>query len=70
MDLATLRKKRGLSQEQLARELGLKGKASVCEIERTGRAAPERALKIEAWSGGKIQAHTLNPLVAQLRANG
>jgi ribosome-binding protein aMBF1 (putative translation factor) len=67
MNLTSLRQQRGLTQEQLAHELGLKSKSSVHEIEASNHASPSVALKIEAWSGGQIAADKLNPVVAMLR---
>lgn len=68
MNLRTLRTERKLSQAELAAQLGWKSKASVSEVEKTGRASPDRALKIEKWSEGAILAETLSPVVAMLRA--
>ena len=68
MDLAAHRKSLGLSQEQLARELGLASKSYISEIEGGSRTPPLRlAIKIERWSGGKITAASLCPDAAELR---
>lgn len=69
MDLATFRKTKKLSQEQLATTLGLKpsSKGWISEIESGLRPASLRlALKIERWSGGKVKAATLSPIAAEL----
>lgn len=57
MDLESFRKSRGLTQEQLASELGLVSKGYVSRIE-TGdvRAPIKLALQIERWSGGEVRA--------------
>jgi len=69
MDLATLRKQRNLSQEELAAELGIRSKGRISDIENGNRPASLRvALLIEAWSGGAIKAETLSPRVETLRA--
>jgi len=68
MNLVTIRKERGLSQGDLAAHLGLKSKTSISEIEKTGTAPPEVALKIEEWSGGAVRADTLSPIIAKARA--
>lgn len=57
---AAFRQKRGLSQEQVAHELGLKSKGTVSDIENGRRYAGLRlALQIEQWSGGEVSAATL-----------
>jgi len=61
MKLSDYRKSLGLSQEQVARALGLKSKSRICEIEGANKASAEMALKIERWSGGKVSAASLNP---------
>lgn len=62
--LTAYRVKRGLSQEALAKEVGLKGKSSISEIETGERTASVRvALEIEKWSGGVVSAASLNPLL-------
>ena len=62
MDLRTYRKSQGLSQGQLAEMLGLSSKGHISDIER-GTQAPSLAiaLKIEAWSRGKVSAASLVP---------
>ena len=66
--LASVRKERGLSQSQLASELGLKSRTTIWAIENGEDAAPELALKIEKWSGGKVRAERLSKLIAEARA--
>lgn len=67
MDLATYRKSLGLSQEECAIALGVKSKSYISGIETGGRAAsPRLALKIEQWSGGRVKAASLNPIVAEI----
>ena len=68
MDLKAFRESLGLSQDDLAGELGLAGKGRVSQIE-TGAvpATIKLALKIEAWSGGVVRAtELLAPEDAQL----
>jgi transcriptional regulator with XRE-family HTH domain len=60
MRFAEYRKDLKLSQEECARQLGLKSKSRICEIEKVNRASPAMALKIERWSGGKVSAASLN----------
>lgn len=70
MDLATHRTARGLSLEECAVALGLSptSKSWLSEIENGKRAASLRlALRIEAWSGGQVPAHTVCPEVAVVR---
>lgn len=69
MELATLRRKRGLSQEALANVLGLKSKGHISDIERADsgrRPSLQLALKIEKWSDGLIRAESLNPIGVEL----
>lgn len=69
MDLATYRKRRGLSQEQCATELGLSpsSKGWISEIESGARPASLRlALKIQNWSSGEVLAAALCPAAAEL----
>jgi len=69
MDLATLRKQRNLSQEDLAALLGVRSKGYISDIEKAQRPASLRvALLIEAWSGGVITAESLSPKVKTLRS--
>lgn len=72
MDLASFRKSLGLSQEECARALGLSSKGHISDIENGVRPASLRlALKIEKWSGGKVEAAGLSPDardIAQTRA--
>jgi transcriptional regulator with XRE-family HTH domain len=67
MDLATYRKQRGLSQEDLAQHLGLSSKGYISNIEKGERAASLHvALKIEAWSEGAVPAASLSPVAAEI----
>lgn len=67
MELAAYRKNAGLSQEELAREIGLKSKSYISEIEGRTRVPSLRvALKIEKWSRGAVSAADLNPEAAEL----
>jgi transcriptional regulator with XRE-family HTH domain len=65
MSIAELRKELGLSLEAFAAQLGLTSKGYVSDLER-GKATctAALALRIEALSGGRIQARTLNADVA------
>lgn len=68
MDLASYRKQLGLSQESCARALGVTSKGYISDIESGARHASLRlALKIEQWSGGAVDAASVNPLIAALR---
>lgn len=69
MDLASYRKELGLSQDELAPVLGLKSKGSLSAIE-TGaeKAGLELALRIQAWSAGRVRAAELRPDLADLIA--
>lgn len=67
MDLATYRKQRGLSQEELAQHLGLSSKGYISNIEKGERSASLHvALKIERWSGGAVKAASISPVAADL----
>jgi transcriptional regulator with XRE-family HTH domain len=67
MSLESVRKARGLSQEQLARELGLRSKGYISDIESgRQRASLKLALKIEKWSDGQVKAADLCPADADL----
>lgn len=67
MDLVTLRKELGLSQEECAKALDLKSKSYICGIERGNVQASLRlAMKIDRWSGGRIKASSLNPAAAEI----
>jgi transcriptional regulator with XRE-family HTH domain len=69
MDLATLRKQRNLSQEELGVVVGIRSRGRNSEIESGTRPASLRvALLIEAWSGGLIRAETLSPKAGALRS--
>lgn len=68
MDLAKYRSDRGLSQEDLAKALGLKSKGYISDIEAgKRRASPRLAVRIEKWSEGHVSAERLNPAVAEFR---
>lgn len=69
MDLASYRRELGLSQEDLALQLGLSAtsKGWISEIETGARPASLRlALKIERWSSGAVSAAELSPIAADL----
>jgi transcriptional regulator with XRE-family HTH domain len=69
MDLASFRKKRELSQEQCAVELGLSPTSAswISDIENGNRKASLKlALKIERWSGGQVQAASLSDIAADV----
>ena len=60
MDLPSFRKSRGLSQEECARELGLRSKGYLSSLESGQERMPLRlALQIEAWSAGEVTAASL-----------
>lgn len=67
MSLAAVRRARGLTQDQLAKELGLAGAGSISPIE-NGVVDPslELALRIQVWSAGKVRATDLRPDLADL----
>jgi len=67
MDITSLRKELGLSQEAFAARVGLRSKGHVSTLERTGLASLRVALEIERLSEGRIDASTLNPDVALVR---
>jgi len=72
MKLSAYRKARGLSQKEMAEELGLSrnSKGWICEIEGGTRdASLSLALKIEAWSGGKVPAASVCKAAAALGAS-
>lgn len=69
MDLATYRKSLGISQEECARQLGVRSKGYISEIETDttqSRASFRVAMRIEKWSGGKVKAATLSKEAADL----
>jgi transcriptional regulator with XRE-family HTH domain len=68
MTLLEYRKAEDLSQEALARLLGLRSKSYICAIENTGRASVHVALKVEKLTEGAVKAESLNPNVALIRA--
>ncbi|WP_332657331.1 helix-turn-helix transcriptional regulator [Brevundimonas sp.] len=64
-NLAAVRKELGLSQEELARRVGLKSKGHLSQIERGEQTPSVRtALEIERETGGRIRAADLNGDVA------
>lgn len=70
MSLATYRNALGLSLEECAVALGLSpnSKGWLSEIENGRRAASLRlALKIEAWSEGKVSAASVCPEIEAVR---
>ena len=64
MDIPSLRKEMGLSQEAFAARVGLRSKGHVSDLERSGTASVRVALEIERLSAGRILARDLNPDVA------
>lgn len=64
-ELATVRREMGLSQDEMARRLGLKSKGHLSQIERGEQSPSVRtALEIERVTGGRIRAADLNHDVA------
>lgn len=60
MDLASFRKGRDLSQQQVADALGIRSKSYISALETGAETASLRlALQIEDWSEGKVPAETL-----------
>ena len=73
MKLESFRKRRGLSQQQAASELGLRSKGYFSRLESGKDPMPLRmALKIQEWSAGEVTAAELCPesagLIRQLAA--
>ena len=70
MSLASFRKQLGLSQEDCAAALGLRGKGYLSALETGAAPMPLRlALRIEQWSDGTVPAESLlNPEDAALLA--
>lgn len=67
MDLATYRKSLKLSQEEVARALGVRSKGLISDIENNRRDASLRlALTIERWSGGKVRASSVSNEAARI----
>jgi hypothetical protein len=62
--VAALRVELDLTLEQFAAKLGLKSKGQAKAISDGGRCSVAVALRIEALSGGRIPAATLNPDIA------
>lgn len=67
MDLVSFRKSRGLTQDDLAKGLGLRSKGYISAIE-SGRHRPSLrlALRIERFTGGHVKAASLLPDAAEL----
>jgi transcriptional regulator with XRE-family HTH domain len=58
--LESVRRERGLTQEQLARELGLRSKGYISRLENGEKPfSLEIALRAEIWSGGLLSADEL-----------
>lgn len=68
MDITSLRKELGLSQEAFAARVGLKSKGHVSDLERSGGTSVRVALEIERLSGGRIPAGSLSTDVALVDA--
>lgn len=69
MDLESFRRRRGLSQTQLAQELGLRSKGYISRIENRTQACPLRlALKIERFTEGQVTARSLCAEAGELLA--
>lgn len=67
MDIVSLRKELGLSQEAFAALVGLKSKGHLSDIERGNETPSVRvALEIERVSAGRVRASELNPDVAMV----
>ena len=61
MDLRSFRESRGISQAELAKQVGLKSKGYVCDLEKGRKTTIETALRIQKWSNGQVPARTLLP---------
>ena len=67
--LESARKAKGLSQAELARELGLRGKSSISMLETKRRNAPVKlARRIEQFFDGAVPAASLCPDLEGLTA--
>lgn len=62
-----LRKELGLTLEAFAAAVELKSKGQASEIERADRCSAEVALRIELLSQGRVDAASLNPVIAMAR---
>lgn len=62
-----LRKDLDITLAELSRQVGLKGKASAWEMERTNRCSPDVALALERLSRGRLDASDLNDIIARAR---
>ena len=70
MDIASLRKELGLSQEAFAEEIGLASKGHVSQLERGAlRPSVRVALGIERLSDGRLRAELLNDDVRLVRSS-
>lgn len=67
LTIEALRRELGLNQAEFAQRLGLANKASVSLLERGGPCSLPVALRLEALSGGRIDAAALNEDVALAR---
>ena len=62
MDLATLRRSRDLSQEECARQLGLKSKGYLSSLENGQERVPLwLALRLQVWSENRLLAADMRP---------
>lgn len=68
MDIASLRKEMGLSQEAFAPLIGLSSKSHVCALENGITPSVRVALAVEKLSEGRIAAEDINSDVAMVRA--
>lgn len=68
MTISELRKELGLSLETFASRIGLSSKGYASDIEKGSTPSVRVALEIERLSDGRINAASLNPDVARVRA--
>lgn len=67
MDLVSYRKSRGLTQDELAKGLGLRSKGYISALESgTYRPSLQLALRIERFTEGLVSASSLRPDAADL----
>ena len=68
MNLAAWRKRRGLTQGQLACLLGVKSKSLICGLE-TDRLKPttDQAIALDRLTGGEVSVATLRPALHDVR---
>ena len=69
MDIATIRKELGLSQEAFAARLGLKSKGHVSVMEAGKPPSLRVAIELERISGGRLRAADMNSDVAFVLAH-